>query len=319
MDDKIINIVIKTLAGEASREEMHRVEQWKKQFPEEFSRLNAIYNSDLFDVKDFEADKIKAEIIDKIKTGSNKQTKSVISISRAWMKIAAALLVLLTIGGGIVLYNNITAVHLLSNNSETLKNVTLPDGSVITLDKYSSLSYKTDWLKRFQREVTLEGRAYFVITKDPSNPFRVKASDITITVLGTKFTVSEIAEKVQIVLNEGKVRVSSLKTDRSFMLSQIGEQLIFSNGNFVKQNTINKNLYFSWLNEKLHFRNCTVGEAVEFLSDSYNLNINIDDGKILQKQLFGSAPSDDPNLIIKAIAYITDKNITPNNGTIKIK
>lgn len=319
MDDHIINIVIKFLAGEASQEEKRQVDIWKAKFPDEYKRLIEIYNSNPFDIKHFESGKIKKEIFDKINITSTGKENPVFNINRAWMKIAATLLIMLTIGAGAVLYHNITAVHLLCNNSEILKELSLPDGSVITLDKHSSLSYKTDWLNRFKRNVALDGRAYFVITKDPSHPFRVNTSDVTITVLGTKFTVSEISKRVQVVLNEGKVRVSTEESDRSYILSQSGDQLIISNGSFVKQNVVNKNLYFSWLNEKLHFKNCTVGEAVEFLSDSYNLKIDIGDSKVLNTRLFGSAPSDDAKLIIKAIAYITDKNIIEENGTINLK
>jgi ferric-dicitrate binding protein FerR (iron transport regulator) len=318
MDEKRINIVIKFLAGEATGEEKREVEIWKKQFPEEFNEIDAVYNSNLFDVKHFDPEKVKKDIFGKIKAKRD-ISNPVISIYGTWMKIAATLLILITIGAGIILYNNITAVHLIGNNSGNLKKVTLPDGSTITLDKYSSLSYKTDWFNRFTRNVDLEGRAYFVIAKDPAHPFRVNASDVTITVLGTKFTVSEITNRIQVVLNEGKVRVSTEESGRSYILSHSGDQLIISNGNFVKQNTVNKNLYFSWLNEKLHFKNCTVGEAVGFLSDSYNLKININDNKVLKKQLFGSAPSDDPILILKAIAYITDKKIIDENGLINLK
>lgn len=320
MSDQIINIVIKVLAGEASQEEKRQAENWKRKFPEEFNKINAIYNSNIFDNKQFEEGKIREEIFDNIKVNTTgKVSNPFIAINRAWVKIAATLLILLTIGAGIILYNNVTAVHLLSNNSDKLMKVTLPDGSAITLDKYSSVSYKTDWLRNFKREVSLTGRAYFVITKDASHPFRVNADDVTVTVLGTRFTVSEITGRIQVVLNEGKVRVSNGKSDQSCILYQGGDQVIISNGNFVKQNSVNKNLYFSWLNEKLHFKNCTVSEAVTFLSDSYNLKININDSNILKKQLFGSAPSDDPKLIIKAIAYITNKNIVEENGMINLK
>ncbi|GEM_PF-1328654 len=320
MDDKIINIVIKSLAGEATAEEMQLAHSWKKSHRDEYNVIERIYNSNIFDVNQFDISQIRKEIFEKIDTDTEHDIqKAAIGIGGMWMKIAASIIILLSIGAGIILYNNLTNEHLFSNNSEKTMKVTLPDGSVITLDKHSGISYKNDWLNRFKREVNIVGRAYFVITKNPAHPFRVHAKDITVTVLGTKFTVSDISERIQVVLNEGKVRISSAESDKSFFLSQSGEQIIFLNGNFVKQNRVNKNLYFSWLNEKLHFKYCTVGEAVDFLSDSYDLNINIEDGKTLQKQLFGSAPSDDPNLILKAIAYITDKKITEENGIINLK
>ncbi|NOX45716.1 MAG: DUF4974 domain-containing protein, partial [Chlorobi bacterium] len=76
---------------------------------------------------------------------------------------------------------------------------------------------------------------------------------------------------------------------------------------------VNKNLYFSWMEEKLHLNNCTVGEAIEYLNDSYNLKILFADDKPLNKQLYGSAPSDNPDLIMQAIALITGKKITREN------
>ncbi|OYT12515.1 MAG: hypothetical protein B6I19_09665, partial [Bacteroidetes bacterium 4572_114] len=118
-------------------------------------------------------------------------------------------------------------------------------------DKNSTLSYEKSWLNKFNREVELSGRAYFQIKRDVSHSFFVKTTNTEVEVLGTKFTVSNNFGKMQVILNEGKIRVSSDKTNKSYLLANQGEQLIINCDGTVNQGIINRNLYFSWLGDKL--------------------------------------------------------------------
>jgi ferric-dicitrate binding protein FerR (iron transport regulator) len=139
--------------------------------------------------------------------------------------------------------------------------------------------------------------------------FTVHTTDAMVEVLGTRFTVSDNFGKIQVILDEGKVKVDSYRTNRSYLLADRGEQLLITGKGEVKQGPINENLYFSWMKDKLNFNHSKVSEALDFLSDSYNLTLMMDDPKALEKHLYGSAPSDNPQLIIQAIAGITDKHV----------
>jgi transmembrane sensor len=88
--------------------------------------------------------------------------------------------------------------------------VSLEDGSRITLDPGSKMSYPTHFSDT-QREVFLSGKAFFDIAKDPSKPFFVYSNELVTKVLGTSFTVRSYAneQEVSVAVKTGKVAVFS--------------------------------------------------------------------------------------------------------------
>ncbi|SDG64146.1 FecR family protein [Dyadobacter soli] len=91
--------------------------------------------------------------------------------------------------------------------------VSLEDGSSITLDPGSKISYPPHFGDghRGRREVFLSGKAFFDIAKDPSKPFFVYANELVTKVLGTSFTVRSFADEqeVSVAVRTGKVAVFS--------------------------------------------------------------------------------------------------------------
>jgi ferric-dicitrate binding protein FerR (iron transport regulator) len=317
MQNQIINKVINYLAGEIKPEDAQTVLDWKKQHPDEFDKIQEIYQGGFFDQKDFQTSDSWKAILNKINENKNQLIKG--NPSRTWLKIAAVFIGIISIGAAAFFYTQNTQLHQFANNSNKTMEVLLPDGSIITLDKYAEITYESNWLNQFNRKVELSGRAYFEITKDPQHTFLVNASQARIRVLGTKFTVSDKFDRIQVILNEGRVEVSSQWSDKTYLLSEHGQQLIINSNGFEKQDVVNKNLYFSWMEEKLQLNNCTVDEAIEYLNDSYDIKIQFADDESMNKQLYGSAPSDNPDLIIKAIALITGKKMIHENKIYKFE
>ena len=62
--------------------------------------------------------------------------------------------------------------------------------------------------KRFNREVHLEGEAFFDVSADPNNTFTVDLNDSRVQVLGTSFNIKSESE-VEVKLYEGKIRFQS--------------------------------------------------------------------------------------------------------------
>ena len=84
---------------------------------------------------------------------------------------------------------------------------TLPDGSVVTLDKHAGITYPSG-LKEGQRAVTLHGDAFFSVVHNPSRPFVVYANDLTIKVLGTSFSIRRIDGHTEVAVRSGVVSVT---------------------------------------------------------------------------------------------------------------
>jgi transmembrane sensor len=84
--------------------------------------------------------------------------------------------------------------------------VTLDDGSFVRLAAGSRLRV---WGTQETREVSLNGRAFFAVTRDETRPFVVRVGPGEVRVLGTRFEVAEEADGVRTIVVEGRVSVSN--------------------------------------------------------------------------------------------------------------
>ena len=101
--------------------------------------------------------------------------------------------------------NKKVQIHRLSiPRGETFK-VVLSDGTEVLLNSDSRLSYPTVF-KGKERVVSLEGEAYFNVTKNTEHPFIVKSGNVQVRVLGTEFNMcSYTPDNVRGTLIEGKL------------------------------------------------------------------------------------------------------------------
>ena len=87
---------------------------------------------------------------------------------------------------------------------------TLPDNSTIWLSKDSEVAYHNDFVNN--RQVKMKGQVMYEVTHNPEKPFTIDAEDMDVTVLGTKFIVSNTfnqTDYVQVI--NGKVQVDDKK------------------------------------------------------------------------------------------------------------
>ncbi|MFD1141036.1 FecR family protein [Larkinella insperata] len=94
------------------------------------------------------------------------------------------------------------------NTSSLPLDVTLEDGTVISLKKNSLLSYPRHFDAK-NRKVMLEGGAFFKVKRDVSRPFLVYTGELVTQVLGTSFTVESYrhAKTIEVQVVSGRVSV----------------------------------------------------------------------------------------------------------------
>ena len=115
-----------------------------------------------------------------------------------------------------------------ATNTGQIEQITMKDGSVITLNANSSVEYK---VTEKSREIKLQGMAHFEVAKNPNAPFVIESNNNKVTVLGTGFDVQSYAGKpLQVTVNHGKVKVEKLSN--STML----ESVILTKGMRVREN-----------------------------------------------------------------------------------
>jgi transmembrane sensor len=95
-----------------------------------------------------------------------------------------------------------------TNTTNSIQQITLQDGSVVSLYPKSKIRYPRPFLEK-KREIYLKGQAFFKITKNPSKSFWVYTEKIATQVLGTSFMVKafENMKDVSVEVKSGKVSV----------------------------------------------------------------------------------------------------------------
>ncbi|MGF7216033.1 ferric-dicitrate binding protein FerR (iron transport regulator) [Spirosoma lacussanchae] len=98
----------------------------------------------------------------------------------------------------------------ISNTQAAPRLVKLADGSLVVLQQHARVRYPTRF-NGSRRDVYLTGKAFFEVVRNPQQPFRVFARELTTEVLGTSFLISapETGGTVNVVVKTGKVTVST--------------------------------------------------------------------------------------------------------------
>lgn len=171
--------------------------------------------------------------------------------------------------------------------------IVLSDGTKVWLNAGSQLIYPAVFVND-TREVSLVGEAFFDVTKNPEKPFVVKASDVHVQVLGTRFDVSAYPEDkvIQTVLEEGKINLKYEGTGlfkRDHVVEMIPNQMVeFDRSSHeTTSSVVNAGKYVSWKDGMLEFEKVDLNKALKQIERFYNVNIGIDDQQIGAYKLSG--------------------------------
>lgn len=208
------DILIKYILGEASTGEREEIETWRRDSDanaKKFEEVKIILETSkrLAQVSPLGEAEAWEKFKEKRATGRQEPAKVVpLNRNTGWLRIAAA--AVLVIGGGWMgysLYQQNAAnqvVNIQANNQVRVD--TLPDGSVVHLNKNSGISYVGTF--KSKREITLTGEAFFDVKHDEAASFTVHVNDVTVRDVGTAFNVKSKQRNTQIIVESGIVQVS---------------------------------------------------------------------------------------------------------------
>ena len=150
--------------------------------------------------------------------------------------------------------------------------VTLSDGTHVYLSADSRLEYPSRFEGK-ERVVTLEGEAYFDVAKDAKHPFIVKTDQVETKVFGTKFNVTNYAEKfTRVTLIEGAVNVYNRKDGRYTRLAP-GDEVVVDKDGKVTGNVVDVDGYVYWQEGFFYFDNQPLSEIMQSMGRWYNVNV----------------------------------------------
>jgi transmembrane sensor len=186
--------------------------------------------------------------------------------------------------------------------------IVLSDGTKVWLNAGSQLIYPAVFYGKI-RQVTLIGEAFFDVTKNPQNPFIVRASDVSVQVLGTRFDVSAYPDDkiVQTVLEEGKVNLKYSEKGilgREYVVEMHPNQMVEFDKTSGESSSklVDVSKYVSWKDGMLEFEKVDLGRALMQVERFYNVKIHLSDPEIGTYKLSGKLDlKDEPEEVLNVI------------------
>ena len=199
-------------------------------------------------------------------------------------------------GAQLVYKNNGTSKEEITYNTLTVPygkrfDLLLSDGTQVTLNSGTSLKYPVQFLKTENRQVFLEGEAFFNVSKDSVNPFIVNTNGLNVRVLGTKFNLSSYPEDqfVNTTLLEGSVSVYNKQDTFDSSNASLLEPGFKAEWNkYNKQISVEEAdiaMHTDWLNGKIILRHVPFKNIVKKLERHYNVEI-VNNNPELDEELF---------------------------------
>jgi transmembrane sensor len=159
----------------------------------------------------------------------------------------------------------------ISSGMETLTD-TLPDGSIVTLNKKSSISYPQEFTKG-TRPVQLTGEAFFDVKPDKSRPFLISVNDVTVKVVGTSFNVKDNAEKTEVIVETGIVEVS--RANQKVRITPREEATIVKRSDEMQKSITADEFHNYYRTRRLFCDGTPLWRLVEILNEAYEADIVI--------------------------------------------
>ena len=314
MENKIYNQIIDLVEGKANLEESQSLLELIEKddaVAQLYCEIVEIYQEDKS--VSWDSDKAFENWQEKLNQGSGGgRIVSMKQRNNYWLKIAAVLLPLIIIAS-IWLTNDSGAsseqIEVMTSLNEK-KEVTLPDGSIITLNEQSQLTYQSDFEVR---TVNFQGEGFFEIAKNPDKPFTVENTQTKVTVLGTKFNVStsEDNSAIEVAVVEGKVRVEEIEDPENFVeltSNELGVHQLADNKLIkVKTNAKNK---IAWNTMVLSYDEIPLDIVIADLEKVYKVDFELVNQKVGECTYKVDFENYDLSKVLEVLEFALDGSIT---------
>ena len=283
-----------------------------------------------------------------------------IRLFKTFLRVAAIFIPAFIIG--VVFMYIMGSGAILKNNSQTFceinaplgakSDIVLPDGSRVLLNAGSKLKYYSDFNIK-NRNLFLEGEAYFKVAKNKRIPLIVNAANINIRAVGTEFNVKAYRNErlVETTLIEGVVEISKggSKVDRSEKISltpnqkavyvKEDDQLSIYKTNvkesekLITKKAAPKELYIkpvisdkidiapivAWTHDLLIFRGETLENICVKLNRKYDVTFEFESKEVKNLRFTGTLGDETIEQVLKVIKSISPIDYTINKKAVIIK
>ncbi|MCK5028468.1 MAG: FecR domain-containing protein [Bacteroidales bacterium] len=237
------------------------------------------------------------------------------------LKYAAAIILLVSVGFFTTKYymslqddyRNITEI---TAKNEIIEQITLPDGSIVSLNADSKLEYPEEFTDN-ERKVKLTGEGFFDVTKNPEKPFIIEAENAEVRVLGTSFNVNTRLSKdnVEVFVKTGLVELKRKNNGDEKLLIKPGNVGVLTKSKLEKSVNTNNNI-IAWKTREIIFREDKMSDVIHILNTVYNTSIICENQEVLNLKYTSTFANQDINSVLNVICVTFDLKVEYKNDKI---
>ena len=292
-------IIAKFLMGECTEEELREVNAWLDESGKnarELFKLEEVYHLGKLGCTSDEKmiEKAERKLFKRLKQEQNKQHK--VRRMRGWIQYAAILICVFALGSfGFFFYltGEQTEALLAITTQDQIKELKLPDGTKVWLNKNTVLKYPREF-SATGRKVYLEGEGYFEVKRNPDRPFVVQSEAMQVRVLGTVFNLKTDKMKMSAAatLLKGEIEVKGNHEEGMIVLSP---------GQKAELNGITRRLvvkqvdtgFENWHDNQFIFKNADIFTIARTLETSYGVRVILAPDIDVKRTYTGALPKKD--------------------------
>ena len=266
-------LLYKYFKGTTSIEEEKQILDWVEAADE--NREAFLKDRMLFDISLFSE-----------KQETKKKTTRLIPIFRWTVRIAAAIIV--AVSGYFMtidyLYNKGAQLQTITVPAGQRAQIILADGTRVWLNSKSTLTYASNFGRK-DRNVNLDGEAYFEVTKNKNIPFYVNTEMNKVRVVGTSFNVCAYngSKEFETTLVEGIVDIYPSCNDQAITRLQKNEFFANYDGH-LKKTVLPSYEYLRWKEGLYCFDDVPFSGILDKLEKYYNVKITVTSPKLLNHE-----------------------------------
>lgn len=262
----------KYFKGTASIGEEEEILRWVDESPENrqaFKKERMLYDIALFtDEKQLRKAEKKARILPMLKWSARIAAVVVVAVSCGFLFRDYQ-------------YNKVAQMQTVTVPAGQRAQITLADGTRIWLNAKSTLTYASNF-GRNDRNVTLEGEAFFEVAKNKDIPFYVNTEKNRVRVVGTSFNVCAYKEidEFETTLVEGIVDIYAAGREKP--IARLHKNEFFADyAGKLKKTVLPSYDYLRWKEGLYCFDDSELSHILNRLELYYNVKITVKNTKLL--------------------------------------
>lgn len=200
------------------------------------------------------------------------------------------------------------------------KIIQLSDGTAIRLNENSRLEMP-EYFDKGERDVRLQGQAYFDVAHDKERPFRVFTGDAMVRVLGTAFNVKEAErlDQIQVAVTEGRVSLGSQSEaeQEPVILEPNMIGLFDRSSQQVESETSDVNNYLSWIHGRVVYDRAPFREVIQQLERIYEISSVVKDDELYDLRLTADFSERSFTNVLEVIAHSLEIEFTMRGDVVE--